>query len=60
MLPVREAIDYPVINIVSHCDVCKVTGQIMMPDAVKGLTEIKGDDMDIHCTDICHSIGEER
>jgi len=31
-----------------------------MPDAVKGLTEIKGDDMDIHYTDKCQSMGEER
>jgi len=45
MLPVRQVTDYPVTEIVRHCDVCKLNAWSVMPDTVKVLREIKGDDM---------------
>ena len=47
MLPAWKVIDYPVIKLVWDCYVCKLTGKTMVPDSIKGLWEIKGDDMDI-------------
>jgi len=47
MLLAWEVIDYPVIKIVRDCYVCKLTGKTMVPNSIKSLWEIKGDDMDI-------------
>jgi len=48
MLPVRLVTDYPVTEIVRHCDVCKLNAWSMMPDTVKVLREIKIDGMCSH------------
>jgi len=37
MLPVREVIDYPVINIVRHCDICKFIGRLLCLTLSKAL-----------------------
>jgi len=47
MLPVGEIVDYPVVKIVRQCEISQFSEQTTMPYTAKGLSKVKGNDVDI-------------